>query len=339
MRRIHRARPREPQRARLFDSQEILTAAVVQDDGCRGDPNEEHHRYDSRRQPAHQLGLVVAVAAFVAAVAGAVTTFVTAAFIASAGTGAFAATFVSTFVATAAFAAAFAVVAVTVVTRRFVLVEACASRTGANSTSPRQRATGAECQKRNRQKCRQTLLHERSFARGLSLVMAMAGLAAMLWLVVVASFASPAAFATAGTLVFTALTFAAVTFVAATSFALFASMAFAGFAFVRLFPRAFVLKMTAFTVYARWRFWFFTGAFVGNARAFTVHARRFVLVKARAARHLAGTAAGQCKRAASAKHEESNCRKCGEATPHRRPSLPGGARTSGNAHRAQLYSI
>jgi hypothetical protein len=229
-----------------------------------------------------------------------------------------------------------------------------------------ERSAGPDHEKPNREKCRQTLLHERSFARGLSLVMAMAGLAAMLWLVVVASFASPAAFSTAGTVAFTALIFAAVTFVTATSFALFAAAGFTAlaamnFAFVRLFARAFVLKMTAFTVdarwwlwfftgafvgntgaftvNARWWFWFFTGAFIGNARAFTLHARRFVLVKACATRHLACAAAGKRERAASAKHEESNCRKCGEAAPHRRPFLPGGARTSGGAHRAQLYSI
>jgi hypothetical protein len=73
-----------------------------------------------------------------------------------------------TFVAAATFAAFVAVLAMTVVARRFVLVEAgTTSCAGSHAGGPRNRAAGAEREKRNREKCRQALLHRGSFSREL----------------------------------------------------------------------------------------------------------------------------------------------------------------------------
>ena len=57
--------------ARLFDAKQIGATPFTQDGDCRGDPHEDHHPNDSRRQPAHQTGLVMAVTVvtFVAAMA------------------------------------------------------------------------------------------------------------------------------------------------------------------------------------------------------------------------------------------------------------------------------
>jgi hypothetical protein len=56
-----------------LEAKQILASAVAQDDGCRGDPHEDHHRHDSRRPLAHQTELAVA----------AVVVFTTAAFVAA----------------------------------------------------------------------------------------------------------------------------------------------------------------------------------------------------------------------------------------------------------------
>jgi hypothetical protein len=122
---------RKAQRASLLHPKEVRPATVGQDDGCRGDPEEDRHRHDSRRQPTHQAGLVVAVAAFIAAAWAATFIAARATFIAAA----WAATFVAawaTFVAAAFFtlvAVAFVIATATlaVIARRFVLIEAGAT--------------------------------------------------------------------------------------------------------------------------------------------------------------------------------------------------------------------
>jgi hypothetical protein len=110
---------------------------------------------------AATMALALAVAAFVAATltAATLTAFVAAlpvtAFVAAATTA-----FALVAVAFVVLAAAFAVI-----TRWFVLVEAGAAHPtpAISAAGKRQRAAGAEHEKPNGKKCRQTLPHERSF--------------------------------------------------------------------------------------------------------------------------------------------------------------------------------
>lgn len=68
--------------SRLFDAKETGAASFTQDGDCRGNPHEDHHPYDSRRQPAHQTGLAVTVVTFAAVTA--VVAATSAAFVAAA---------------------------------------------------------------------------------------------------------------------------------------------------------------------------------------------------------------------------------------------------------------
>ncbi len=281
------------------------------------------------------IAATLTVAALTVAAFVAPSTFFAAAFIAAA------------FIAAAFIAAAFMAIvaaALAVFARRFVLMEAGTSvGAGSNTASPSERATGAEREEPDREKCRQTLLHERSFSRELCLVVTMAALATMLGPVPMASFTAVAiAFAA-----FATCAFSAVTALAAT--ATFATAAFTGFAavsfafsdmfFFGFFTGAFIGNAGAFAVSAWRRFGFFTGAFVGNAGAFAVHARRFVLIEAGAAGRFVPGAARQRQRAASSEDEEPDCQQRGDTLPHEALSASRRGRSSGRAHRAQLHPV
>jgi hypothetical protein len=144
----------------------------------------------------------------------------------------------------------------------------------------------------------------------------------------VAAFPAMAAFATS-------FAFAVAALVAATGFpvvaATIAAMAATAFAF------ACFAFATGFAFAARAAF--FTRAFIDEAVAVAVHARRFVLTETGAARSISSTDARQRKRAAGTDHKESSGKHRCQPLPYERPLGCRGAGSAGRAHRPQLHSV